>query len=170
MTDPTRALLAAQDGDPDAFTRFVELTSIAVARYCHYLGDADHVDDLVQDTYLRALRSLHTFRGDSDGRRWLLSIARRACAEGVEQRRRARRTELTRRSTHDHAATTELELLIDDLPDEQRLAFVLTQLLGYPYEEAADVCGCPIGTIRSRVARARAALAAAVDRRDDRVS
>jgi len=168
MTDATRLLLAAQDGDPEAFARFVASTSTDVARYCHYLGDVDHVDDLVQDTFLRALRSLHTFSGDSDGRRWLLSIARRACADAVEHRRRSRRTELTRRPVHDHATLTELELLIDDLPDDQRDAFVLTRILGYRYEEAADLCGCPIGTIRSRVARARMALATAVDRRSGR--
>ncbi len=62
MTDPaTVALLAAQDGDPAAFETFVRITRSDVTGYCRYLGDPDHVDDLVQDTYLRALRSLGTF-------------------------------------------------------------------------------------------------------------
>jgi RNA polymerase sigma-70 factor, ECF subfamily len=50
-------------------------------------------------------------------------------------------------------------MLLDELPDDQRDAFVLTQLMGYRYDEAATICDCPVGTIRSRVARARASLA-----------
>lgn len=159
MNDPTRELLAAQDGDPTAFQRFVEQTLRDVTRFCGYLGDHDHVDDLVQDTYLRALRSLHTFRADSDAHRWVISIARRACADAIEAHQRARRTELTRRPPIDHTGTVELEMLLDELPDDQRDAFVLTQLMGYRYDEAATICDCPVGTIRSRVARARATLA-----------
>jgi RNA polymerase sigma-70 factor (ECF subfamily) len=159
MTDPTSALLAAQDGDPAAFDRFVRLTVNDVTPYCRYLGDRDHLDDLVQDTYLRALRSLHTFRADADALRWLLTIARRACADAVNHHQRARRTELTRRPTHDYTNIVELELLLEDLPHDQRQAFVLTQLLGYRYDEAAEICDCPVGTIRSRVARARTQLA-----------
>jgi RNA polymerase sigma-70 factor (ECF subfamily) len=159
MPDPTRDLLAAQDGDPSAFARFVESTLDDVGRFCAFLGDRDHVDDLVQDTYLRALRSLHTYRADSDARRWVISIARRACADDVERRQRARRTELTRRPSNDHTGAVEIELLLDDLPEDQRDAFVLTQLMGYRYDEAATICACPVGTIRSRVARARATLA-----------
>jgi RNA polymerase sigma-70 factor, ECF subfamily len=159
MTDPTRDLLAAQDGNPTAFQRFVEQTLGDVTRFCGYLGERDHVDDLVQDTYLRALRSLHTFRADSDARRWVISIARRACADAIEANQRARRTELTRRPPNDHTGAVELEMLLDELPDDQRDAFVLTQLMGYRYDEAATICDCPVGTIRSRVARARASLA-----------
>jgi RNA polymerase sigma-70 factor, ECF subfamily len=159
MSDPTQALIAAQDGDPDAFDRFVRLTIDDVTPYCRYLGDPNHVDDLVQDTYLRALRSLHTYRGDSDARRWLLTIARRACADAIEHHQRSRRTELTRRAHHDHTNNVDLELLLDELPGGQRQAFVLTQLLGYSYDEAAEISDCPIGTIRSRVARARIQLA-----------
>jgi RNA polymerase sigma-70 factor (ECF subfamily) len=162
LSDPTSALIAAQDGDPAAFDRFVRLTIDDVTPYCRYLGDVDHVDDLVQDTYLRALRSLHTYRGDSEARRWLLTIARRACADAIGRRQRSQRTELTRRDHRDHTAAVDVELLLDELPDEQRQAFVLTQLLGYRYDEAAEVCDCPVGTIRSRVARARSLLADAV--------
>lgn len=162
MSDPTRDLLAAQDGDPAAFERVVHATADDVTRLCRYLGDVDHVDDLVQDTYLRALRSLHTFRADSDARRWLATIARRSCAQAITGHQRARRTELTRRPANDHTGAIELELLLDALPDDQRHAFVLTQLLGYRYDEAAEICDCAVGTIRSRVARARASLAALV--------
>jgi RNA polymerase sigma-70 factor (ECF subfamily) len=159
MLDATHELFAAQDGDPTAFERFVQLTIGDVTRFCHYLGDRDHVDDLVQDTYLRALRGLHTFRGDNTAQSWLITIARRACADSITHRQRARRTELTRRHHTTHNTQLDTELLLDELPDDQRDAFVLTQLLGYPYDEAAVINGCPVGTIRSRVSRARAHLA-----------
>ena len=161
MLDATTAqLLAAQDGNARAFDRFVRLTVGDVTRFCRYLGDVNNVDDLVQDTYLRAMRSLHTYRGDATGVRWLITIARRACADAIDSNKRASRPELTRRVSHDASSVVEIEILIDGLPYEQRLAFVLTQLLGYTYEEAADMCSCPVGTIRSRIARARTQLAA----------
>ena len=169
MTDATTvALVAAQDGDPNGFETFVHLTRRDVTGYCRYLGDAEHLDDLVQDTYLRALRSLRTFRSDGSATRWILAIAHRACAHAIEQHQRARRTELTRRPSIDPTATVDLTMLIDDLPEDQRSAFVLTQILGYTYDQAAEICDCPIGTIRSRVARARAALAAQA--RDERTA
>lgn len=164
MTDAaTRALLAAQDGDPAGFERFVQLTLLDVTRYCRYLGSSDTYEDLVQETYLKALRSLAGYRHESPALRWLLTIARRSCADAIEQRRRANRTALTHPPAHDHAAATDLALLLDSLTDEQRTAFVLTQLLGYGYDEAAMLCECPVGTIRSRVARARATLSAHIN-------
>ncbi|WP_395160100.1 sigma-70 family RNA polymerase sigma factor [Ilumatobacter sp.] len=159
MNDITRVLFAAQDGDPTAFERFVQLTIDDVTRFCHYLGDRDHVEDLVQDTYLRALRGLHTFRGDNTAKSWLLTIARRSCADSINSQQRARRTELTRRHHTNHTTLVDTELLLDELPDDQRYAFVLTQLLGYRYGEAAAISDCAVGTIRSRVSRARAHLA-----------
>jgi RNA polymerase sigma-70 factor (ECF subfamily) len=63
----------------------------------------------------------------------------------------------------DHAGSVAVRALIADLETERREAFVLTQVLGLSYAEAADVCSCPVGTIRSRVARARADLVAGLD-------
>lgn len=161
MDDATIALLEAADGDPRAFERFVTLTTPDVTRFCAYLGDPDDVDDLVQDTYLRAFRSIGAYRQDSPARPWLLTIARRACADNAAQRTRHRRPDPVRRAaaTPDHAGTVELEQLVATLDDDHRRAFVLTQVLGLPYRDAATVCGCPVGTIRSRVARARLRLA-----------
>jgi RNA polymerase sigma-70 factor (ECF subfamily) len=58
----------------------------------------------------------------------------------------------------DHSGRVDLDDLLGDLDDDRRAAFVLTQVLGLHYDEAADILGCPVGTIRSRVARARADL------------
>lgn len=168
--DPaTEALIAARDGDPRAFERFVRLTRLDVVRFCSYLGDADDVDDLVQDTYLRSLRSLHAYRNDAPALPWLITIARRTCADAVSRRIRSRRPDPVIRPRHvgDDNAVVELHALIAGLDPDQRRAFTLTQLLGLSYDEAADVCACPVGTIRSRVSRARVALTAAlVDHRD----
>lgn len=160
MDRATRLLHAARDGDPRAFGDLVHLTRGDVARYCAYLADPRDVEDLVQETYLGALRGLRHYRGDAPALRWLLTIARRVCADEIQRRERFRRPELTRRPAHDESATLDLEVLIADLPMDQRQAFVLTQVFGYRYEDAAEVCGCPTGTIRSRVARARRQLAA----------
>lgn len=161
MDDVTAALTAAQDGDARAFEHLVHATRRDVTRFCAYLGDGDDVDDLVQDTYLRALRAVGTYRGDASALTWLLAIARRVCADAVARRQRQRRPDPVRRRlvSDDHAGNVELHALVAGLDLNLRRAFVATQLLGLSYQEAAEVWDCPIGTIRSRVARARAQLA-----------
>ena len=157
----TTALIHARDGDPRAFERFVALSQPSLGRFCRHLGDHADIDDLTQTTYLRAIRSLHTFRCEAAATVWLFGIARRVCADAVTQRQRHRRPEPLRRpaSQPNHAGPIELGQLIDDLDIDQRRAFVLTQIVGLTYDEAAAVCDCPTGTIRSRVARARHTLA-----------
>ena len=121
--------------------------------------DPDRAQDLVQDTYARAFASLHRFLGRSSARTWLLSIARRVCADAVRGAQRARRLpQVSERVGPDVADSVAVRALIAGLDAERREAFVLTQLLGLSYAEAADVCSCPVGTIRSRVARARSDL------------
>ncbi|MET7458278.1 sigma-70 family RNA polymerase sigma factor, partial [Streptomyces sp. NPDC005574] len=162
--------LAARGGDTDAVERFVRALHRDVLRYvAHLCADPQAVDDLAQDTFLRALGSLHRFEGRSSARAWLLSIARRAVIDGY--RRTAARPRLC--DAPDWQLAVEraqprglpgfddgvvLHDLLAALPVERREAFVLTQLLELPYAEAALVSGCPIGTLRSRVARARATL------------
>lgn len=150
---------AAADGDPRALEHLVRETQAEVHRLCRHLADDQAADDLAQETYVRAIRALPTFRGDAPFRLWLLSIARRTCADAL--RARGRRRRLTQRllaQPADHARlgsrAAETEQLAVLAP-AQREAFVLTQLLGLSYAEAAQTCRVPVGTIRSRVARAR---------------
>ncbi|HET6208802.1 MAG TPA: sigma factor-like helix-turn-helix DNA-binding protein, partial [Jatrophihabitans sp.] len=112
--------------------------------------------------YARAFGSLHRFAGRSTARTWLLSIARRVCADAIRTRKPVTPVaELEPAGTSvDPAETVGLRLLLDALDQPFREAFVLTQVLGLSYPEAAEVLGCPVGTIRSRVARARDALVA----------
>ena len=163
MDDHVRALVdAAREGDNVATRELVRITQPAIWRLCNVLGSPGEEDDLVQDTYLRAFRSLPNYRGDAPFTAWLLSIARRVCADHVRVRVRERRLMGVLAQVGDDAwapspgnPTFELLAAID--PD-RREAFVLTQVAGLSYDDAAVVLDCPVGTIRSRVARARADL------------
>ncbi|MFC8194266.1 sigma-70 family RNA polymerase sigma factor [Streptomyces sp. NPDC060006] len=166
--------LAARSGDRDAVDLFVRSLHRDVRRYVTFLGaDPQSADDLTQDTFLRALGGLHRFEGRSSARTWLLSIARRAVIDSI--RHSASRPRVS--STDDWESAAErtqqvglpgfdegiaLAQLLDMLPDDRREAFVLTQMVGLPYAEAAVVSDCPVGTVRSRVARARMSLIASL--------
>lgn len=163
----TALAMRARRGDTEAAAAFVRATQADVWRLCAHFGDPGSADDLTQDTYARAFASLHRFAGRSSARTWLLSIARRACADAVRSAQRARRHDPPApRVVEDHAGRVAVRALVSGLEPERREAFVLTQMLGLSYAEAADVCSCPVGTIRSRVARARADLVAAMAERD----
>jgi RNA polymerase sigma-70 factor, ECF subfamily len=155
---------AAGRGDRAALARFVRETQGDVWRLCAYLVDSAAADDLVQDTYLRAIPALRRFRADAPVRNWLLAIARRACAAEISIRTRDRQLAARiaamlqvalAQPAPGPSAQAEAALLLAALEPDRRAAFVLTQMLGCSYAEAAAICGCPVGTIRSRVARAR---------------
>lgn len=165
----THWALAAREGDPAAQAAFVRATQAEVWRFAAALVDPDSADDLTQETYLRAFRALPAFEGRSSARTWLLGIARRACADHlrtVVRRRRLDERLAAQAHTHrphpDPAGHLGAADLVRRLPADRRGAFVLTQLLGLSYAEAAAVEGVPVGTIRSRVARARCELVEAV--------
>jgi RNA polymerase sigma-70 factor (ECF subfamily) len=168
--DPLLDLIeGAREGDDHAVAELVRRTQPDVWRLCQALGSPGEVEDLVQETYLRALRSLPTFRGDSSVRSWLLAIGRHVCADHVRRRTRQRRLLERVRSVaerHDAPGPTSVDDLLEGLSPERREAFVLTQLLGLSYDDAARALDCPVGTVRSRVARARADLLAVVQRAD----
>jgi len=159
----TRLARAAQDGDERALEDFVEASYDQVWRLCAALVRASDADDLAQETYIRALRALPQFRADASARTWLLAIARYVCLDELRSKdRRGRRDARTilrdaryRSAGGDASESIVVIDLLVRLEPDRRSAFVLTQMLGLSYEEAARVCDCPIGTIRSRVARAR---------------
>jgi RNA polymerase sigma-70 factor (ECF subfamily) len=160
----TTVALRARRGDAAAASAFVRATQPDVWRLCAHLGSVAQADDLTQDTYARAFASLHRFLGRSSARTWLLAIARHVCADAVRTAQRERRLEIpAARSTDDLAGSVAMRALVAALEPVRREAFVLTQVVGLSYAEAADVCSCPVGTIRSRVARARADLVAGLD-------
>jgi RNA polymerase sigma-70 factor (ECF subfamily) len=155
-------------GDPRALEAFAETGYDQVWRLCATLVGEQRADDCSQETFLRAVGALAKFRGESSARTWLLAIARHVCL--VELRADARRRDRGAMSngqeltTADPSAAVALADLVRSLDVDRRTAFVLTQVLGLSYDQAARVCGCPPGTVRSRVARARADLVNLVNR------
>ncbi len=161
MDELTRLLHAAQAGDRFALAAFIRRSQPEVWRLCAHLVGRDAADDLTQNVYLRAWTALPGWRGEASARTWLLAIARRACAQAVRRRWRGSAAGAASGDPEvvpDPAETVALDQLVATLDPQRRGAFVLTQLLGLSYAEAAEVCGCPVGTIRSRVARARGDL------------
>ena len=165
MDELTALALAARDGDRVALSAFVRATWGDVARLVTVVAGADLAEDAAQDAYLRAIKALPKYRAESGARTWLLAIARRAGVDAVRSASRRRRlARLVASRSGPEPATVALgdgaliEQVLARLEPDRRTAFVLTQLLGFDYAGAADVCGCPVGTIRSRVARAREQL------------
>lgn len=177
-TDITAWALAAGSGDRRAMEHFIRATQRDVLRFVANLCDQRSAEDLAQETYLRALGSLHRFEGRSSALTWLLSIARRTVADHIRAVRiRPRSADLPEwQSVMERAVPTAPGLdeavaladLVRSLDRDQREAFVLTQAIGLSYADTAVICRCPIGTVRSRVARAREALIIALHQRDER--
>ena len=138
---------------------------------CHNGSDAD---DLVQDTLIKAWTNREKFEPGTNLRAWLFTILRNTYYTNVLRRRREVRDE-----TGEYAATLRtpptqdwsvamraLQGALQQLPDEHREALILVGAAGLSYEEAAEICNCALGTIKSRVNRARARLLKIMDAED----
>ncbi len=142
------------------FQQKVEAAIPALRRYARALTrDADIADDLVQDTLVRALRSEHLFQGE-EIRSWLYTILTNLNRNRL--RSLARRPMLTSLEDNDapdlagpEAGGRDIERALALLVEEQRAALLLVVLEGLSYREVAEVQGVPIGTVMSRLARAR---------------
>ena len=167
----TDLALKAGRGDRAALEAFIAQTQDDVWRLLASLAGREYADDLTQETYLRVLKSLPRFAGRSSARTWLLSLARRTWVDSVRHDMARPKTADTQYETAaamqaspDNATTwsevLDARALLNALSPERKEAIVLTQVLGYTYEEAAKIAGVRVGTIRSRVARARADLIA----------
>ncbi|MEE8602840.1 RNA polymerase sigma factor [Euzebya tangerina] len=166
------AAARAAAGDSRAFDDVCRAHADDVWRYCNaILRDRERAFDATQDTFLRATSSIRRFRGDAPVRVWLLIIARRAVIDMLRRDdRRNDRQALAPAPDAVTGADTEavlIEQLVAELPEDRRQAFVLTQLVGLSYEEAAGVADVPVGTIRSRVSRARRDLVTALAATDE---
>jgi RNA polymerase sigma-70 factor (ECF subfamily) len=169
---------AAGRGDRAALAAFVRATQDDLWRFHAHLSGADSARDLAQETYVRAVSTLPGFSGRSGARAWLLAIARRVSSDHTRHRMARPRisAHVDWAAAADRAAGdgqsgdddfVELNLLLGALNPEQREALVLTQVIGMSYAQSANVMGCQVGTIRSRVASAREELIAARNTGDD---
>jgi RNA polymerase sigma-70 factor (ECF subfamily) len=140
-------------------------------------GNVDRADDLVQETLLRALANIQSFQPGTNMSAWLFTILRNLFRS--EYRKRRREVEdpdgsyaETLKSQPEQTSRVEFEefrVALNKLPDDQREALILVGASGFSYEEAAEICGCAVGTIKSRVNRARTRLSGllSIDTADD---
>lgn len=165
----TQLALNAGRGDRAALTEFIKHTQTDVWRLLAHLAGPEIADDLTQETYLRVMSALPRFAARSSAKTWLLSLARRVWVDNIRHdmaRPRKAATDVATLGPTQETTWSEwvdARLLIDGLTPERREALILTQVLGYSYEEAARIADVRVGTIRSRVARARADLIAATE-------
>jgi RNA polymerase sigma-70 factor (ECF subfamily) len=169
----------AQRGDKRAFDLLVLKYQQKVAGLVsRYIRDSNETLDVTQEAFLKAYRALPSFRGDSAFYTWLYRIAintvknylvaqsRRPPGDDVEAETAEQLdvgTRLKEIGTPErHALTGEIaeavQAALEDLPDDLRTAIILRELEGLTYEEIANAMDCPIGTVRSRIFRAREAI------------
>ncbi len=157
--------MAPPSGD---FTRALMATLPQLRAFAISLtGNPDRADDLVQDTVLRAWAHVDSFQAGTNLRAWLFTILRNVFTSEYRKRRREVEDadgEYSAQLSSPGAQESNLDLrdmqvALAKLPDDQREAVLLIGALGFSYEEAAEICGCAVGTIKSRVNRARVRLA-----------
>jgi len=180
--DEVELLRLAQRGDLEAFNRVVlEHQTRAFNVALRVLGDGEAAADATQDAFLSAYRNLRSYRGGSF-RAWLLRIVTNACYDELRRRKRRPATSLEELGPETEDGEPEVEAwlastadgperlsertelvhaiqdCLDRLPDEFRIVAVLADVQGYNYDEVSSAIGKPLGTVKSRLARARARL------------
>lgn len=166
---------SAQGRDVDSAEFRSELTQLiphlrAFAR--SLCNDASEADDLAQEALVKAWRARERFEPGTNLKAWVFMILRN---HFYSERRKAWRKNETSGEHIDEMSPmaagqdsmielADIKHALSELPDEQREALILVGAGGFSYEEAADVCGCAVGTIKSRVNRARIALARLMER------
>ncbi|BBE72410.1 sigma-70 family RNA polymerase sigma factor [Oharaeibacter diazotrophicus] len=130
-------------------------------------ADSDRADDLVQETLVKAWSNLGSFTPGTNMRAWLFTILRNTFYSNHRKRRRevqdVEGEHAARLATHPaqngHMDLADFREALGKLPPDQREALILIGASGFSYEEAAEICGCAVGTVKSRVNRARNRLA-----------
>jgi len=182
-TEEERLILASQAGDLEAFNQLVERYQFQVYNLCRrMLGDPELAADAAQETFLNAFEHISRFRGGTL-KTWLLRIAANACYDLLRHRKRRPSASLDElvddeEGPKDFAGGGELpeqfalrrelgQLLVralNELPAEQRMVVILSDIQGLSYDEIAEVTRTELGTVKSRLSRARAKLRDYLDR------
>lgn len=173
-----RLVRAAQSGDLPSFNALVVRHERPVYAVCfRILREVTSAEDATQDTFVKAWSSLSTFRGGLV-RPWLLKIATNRCYDIIRARNRRpadsldaeivevepRWTSQASNSEEPESFATRVELsgfleqALAQLPDDQRIVIVLSDVQGHTYEEIADITGVAVGTVKSRISRSRSKL------------
>ncbi|MGW8183506.1 MAG: RNA polymerase sigma factor RpoE [Burkholderiales bacterium] len=171
----------AQRGDKQAFDLLVSKYQRKLARLLsRFIRDAAEVEDVTQEAFIKAYRALPTFRGDSAFYTWLyrigintaknylVAMGRRAPtstdvdteeAEGFEGGEQLRDLNTPENELMSRQVAENVNQTLAELPEELRTAITLREIEGLSYEDIANIMNCPIGTVRSRIFRAREAIA-----------
>jgi len=168
--DP-RTVERARRGDLSAFEELVRAYQADVYRFAvHLTHDRSLAEDVTQDAFLRAFRFLGGFRGGTTFGAWLFRIARNCAMDSLQRERPTMFRPLQERdgrAISDAASTVELGAALGAVSEEHRETFLLVEVFGLTYLETSDVLGVAVGTVKSRMFRARRALAAALSERDE---
>ena len=168
----------AQRGDLRAFDLLVlKYQGRIAALVSRYVSDAGEVEDVTQEAFIKAYRALGKFRGDSAFYTWLYRIAANAAKNHLVAKGRRPGADATIEDAEgfdeggllSESASPEalamggelaevVESALNALPDELKAALMLREFDGLSYDDIADVLGCPVGTVRSRIFRAREAI------------
>lgn len=170
MQDPDpRTIARARRGDVGAFEELVRGYQGDVYRFAYHLTRNRSVaEDVTQEAFLRAYRFLGSYRGEAKFSSWLFRIARN-CAMDALRRQSAQvgKEHPAPQPATDPVARAELEAAMRSITDDHREPFLLIEVFGLSYREAADVLGLPVGTVKSRMHRARLALCRALAIEED---
>ena len=163
-------VLRAKGGDQDAFAELVTAHQDRIYTLClRMTGDREDAQDAAQEAFLNAWRGLASFQGDSSFSTWLYRLASNACIDLLRKRKRRQEGEAPH-SLDDEAAgwpepaapgagpEEELERELRALPDHQREILVMREVSGLSYQEIGELLSLDLGTVKSRLARARLAL------------
>ncbi len=156
-----RLIAQAAGGDADAFLQLIRPHDRALRALAYrILADRHLMDDALQDAYLAAFRSLPRFRGDSSFRTWIFRIAHNACIDIIRRRRELDEVDEIPGDRFDDLADLRLDLVdaLDAIPVTHRAVLLLVDLHGFDYSAAAEILGVPVGTVRSRLSRARRSM------------
>ena len=166
MRDPDpRTVQRARRGDLLAFEELVRLYQADAFRFAwHLTRDRPLAEDVTQEAFLRAFRFLGGFRGDRKFGSWLFSIVRNCAMDALRRQRQSQPwdEETMPRTVADPSARAELDAALRAISAEHRETFLLVEVFGLSYQETADVQGVAVGTVKSRMFRAREALYKAI--------
>lgn len=172
MTDETPTIERVLAGDTEAFRLLVERYERPVVRMIrNFTAETQSCEDLAQDVFLTAFAKLRAFDPTrSRFSTWLLTIARNKGINHLKKKRPQTKGDLPARidgrtpleTLAQREAFTRLDQALASLPGHQRRALVLVEFEGLPYEQVAQIEGTRIGTIKSRISRARAKLTSAL--------
>jgi RNA polymerase sigma-70 factor, ECF subfamily len=162
----------ARNGDHDAFTAVVRLYDLRLRGLAYrVLGDRDGMDDALQEAYVRAFRALPRFRGDARIGTWLFRITYNACLDELARKRKVTQVpldELVEQASAEPEpgealrARRDLASAFAALSKDERAVVFLVDVQGFDYSGAAELLGVPVGTVASRLNRARRSLRSAL--------